>query len=160
MLNLRFLGRPDFQSRGPQNPNFEGLWSDLGQKSGAPQTQIQRPQIQRPILGPLMITVQRLRIATADCRGSRDHSALRSLPEIIGGFLKATCAMIWSGSQWSNNSTPPPHHAVRYQSGILSHSILQVSQCIALYPPPKSPVSTFEGGRSALAASHSSADNQ
>ena len=53
VVGSAFLGRPDFQSRGPQTLDFEGFRSDLGQKSGAPQTQIQGPPIQRPILGPL-----------------------------------------------------------------------------------------------------------
>ena len=35
-------------------PYFEGFRSDLGQKSWAPQTQVQGPRIQRPILGPLI----------------------------------------------------------------------------------------------------------
>ena len=51
-LNLRFWA-PRSSVQGPQNPYFEGFRSNLGQKSGAPQTQIQRPRIQRPILGPL-----------------------------------------------------------------------------------------------------------
>ena len=51
-LNLRFWGGPIFSPEAP-NPYFEGFRSDLGQKSGVPQTQIQRPRIQRPILGPL-----------------------------------------------------------------------------------------------------------
>ena len=52
-LNLRFWGAPIFSPEVP-NPCFEGFQSNLGQKSGAPQTQIQRPRIQRPIVGPLI----------------------------------------------------------------------------------------------------------
>ena len=48
------FGAPRFSVQRPPNPYFEGFRSDLGQKSGAPQTQIQRPRIQRPILGPLI----------------------------------------------------------------------------------------------------------
>ena len=40
VVESAFLGRPDFQSGGPQNPYFEGFRSDLGQTSGAPQTQM------------------------------------------------------------------------------------------------------------------------
>ena len=54
VVESAFSGRPDFQSRAAQNPYFEGFGGDLGQKSGAPQAQIQRPRIQRPILGPLI----------------------------------------------------------------------------------------------------------
>ena len=54
VVESAFWGRPDFQSRGSPDPYFEGFRSDLGQKSGAPQTQIQRPRIHRPILGPLI----------------------------------------------------------------------------------------------------------
>ena len=53
VVESAFLGRPDFQSTGPKTPYFEGFRSNLGQKSGAPQTQIQRRRIQHPILGPL-----------------------------------------------------------------------------------------------------------
>ena len=53
-IHGRFWGAPIFSPEVPQNPCFEGFWSDLGQKSGVPQTQIQRPRIQRPILGPLI----------------------------------------------------------------------------------------------------------
>ena len=39
-LNLRFWGAPIFSPEAPQT-FFEGFRSDLGEKSGAPQTQIQ-----------------------------------------------------------------------------------------------------------------------
>ena len=56
VVESAFLGCPDFQSRGPKAPSyFEGFRSDMGQESGAPQTQIQRPRIQCPILGPLSV---------------------------------------------------------------------------------------------------------
>ena len=53
VVGSAFLGAPRFSAQRPQNPYFEGFRSDVGQKSGAPQTQIQRPRIQRPILGHL-----------------------------------------------------------------------------------------------------------
>ena len=49
------FGVPRFSVQRSPNPYFEGFRSDLGQKSGAPQTQIRRPRIQRPILGPLKL---------------------------------------------------------------------------------------------------------
>ena len=52
-LDLRFWGAP-ISVQSPQNLDFEGFRSDLGQNSGAPQTQIQRPRIRRPILGHLI----------------------------------------------------------------------------------------------------------
>ena len=48
------FGALRFSVRRPQNPYFEGFRSDLGQKSGAPQSRIQRPRIQCPMLGPLI----------------------------------------------------------------------------------------------------------
>ena len=54
-LNLAFLGRPDFQSRGPQIPIFKGFGTS-GRKIGAPQKrQIQPRRIQRPICGPHLL---------------------------------------------------------------------------------------------------------
>ena len=52
-LDLR-LGCPRLPVQRPPAPYFEGFRSDLEQKSGAPQTQIQQPRIQRPILDPLI----------------------------------------------------------------------------------------------------------
>ena len=37
------FGAPRFSVQRPKNPYFEGFRSDVAQKSGAPQTQIQRP---------------------------------------------------------------------------------------------------------------------
>ena len=34
----RFLGRPDFQSRGPQIPIFKGFWDLWTENRGAPKT--------------------------------------------------------------------------------------------------------------------------
>ena len=52
-LDLAFLGRPDFQSRGPKILILKGFGTS-GRKFGAPQKrQIQPRQIQPPILGPL-----------------------------------------------------------------------------------------------------------
>ena len=51
-LNLRFWGAPIFSPEAPK-PLFWRVSERFGAKSGAPQTQIQRPRIQRPILGPL-----------------------------------------------------------------------------------------------------------
>ena len=54
-LNLAFLGRPDFQSRGPQMLVLKGFRTS-GLKIGAPQKrQIQPRRIQPPILGPLKL---------------------------------------------------------------------------------------------------------
>ena len=52
LVDSAFLGRPDFQSSGPKTLILK-VSEQFGAKSGAPQTQIQRPRIQRPILGPL-----------------------------------------------------------------------------------------------------------
>ena len=54
VVESAFLGRPDVQSRGPKTLILKGFGAIWGKKSGVPQTQIQRPRIQRPILGPLM----------------------------------------------------------------------------------------------------------
>ena len=52
-LNLAFLGRPDFESRGPKILVLKGFGAS-GWKIGAPQKrQIQPRRIQPPILGPL-----------------------------------------------------------------------------------------------------------
>ena len=37
-LNLALLGRPDFQSRGPQIPIFKGFWDLWTENRGAPKT--------------------------------------------------------------------------------------------------------------------------
>ena len=37
-LDLAFLGRPDFQFRGPQIPIFEGFWDCVQKNRGAPKT--------------------------------------------------------------------------------------------------------------------------
>ena len=51
-----FLGRPDVQSRGPQNTYFNGFWGTSGLKIGAPQKRENQPRrIQPPILGPLIL---------------------------------------------------------------------------------------------------------
>ena len=53
-LNLAFLGRPDFQSRGPKTLVLKGFGTS-GLKIGAPQKrQIQPPRIRPPILGPVL----------------------------------------------------------------------------------------------------------
>ena len=53
VVELAFLGRPDFQSRGPKIVVLKGLGTS-GRKIGAPQKrQIQPRRIQPPILGPL-----------------------------------------------------------------------------------------------------------
>ena len=54
VVNLCFWGALIFSPEA-QNPYFEGLRSDLGQTSGASQTPIQQPRIQRPILGSLSV---------------------------------------------------------------------------------------------------------
>ena len=52
-LNLAFLGRPDFQSRGPKMLVLKGLGTS-GRKIGAPQKhQIQPRRVQPPTLGRL-----------------------------------------------------------------------------------------------------------
>ena len=54
-LDLAFLGRPTFPSRGPKTLILKGFGTS-GRKSGAPQKrQIQPRRIQPPILGPLNI---------------------------------------------------------------------------------------------------------
>ena len=54
-LDLAFLGRPDFPSRGPQIPTFEGF-GDFWTEQGAPQKhQIQPRRIQPPICDILII---------------------------------------------------------------------------------------------------------
>ena len=52
-LHLRF-GVPRFSVQRPRNPYSKEFQSDLGQESGTPQMQIQRPRMQRPILSPLI----------------------------------------------------------------------------------------------------------
>ena len=54
VVRSAFFGVHRFSVQRPPNPYFEGFRSDLGQKSGAPQTQIQRRRIQRAIPGPLI----------------------------------------------------------------------------------------------------------
>ena len=78
VVESAFLGRPDFQSRRLQTHILKGFDAILGQKSGAPQTQIQRPRIQRPILGlPNHASFQgTVYIAAATARDSRDFGAL------------------------------------------------------------------------------------
>ena len=83
VVESAFLGRPDFQSRGPQTLILKGFGAILGPKSGAPQTQIQRPWIQCPILGPLSKVESR----NIDSESpSESHPILRSRPPFTGAF--------------------------------------------------------------------------
>ena len=70
VVESAFLGRPDFSPKGP-NPCFEGFRSDVGQKSGAPQTQIQRPRIQRPIFGTLILLFRNTALFEGEKRAKR-----------------------------------------------------------------------------------------
>ena len=54
------FGAPRSSVQRPPNPYFKGFWSDLGQKSGVPKTQIQRARIQTSILGPPTLAAKSL----------------------------------------------------------------------------------------------------
>ena len=67
MVEFLFLGRPDFQPRGPKILILKGLGAS-GRKIGAPQKrESQTRRIQPPVLGPLSHNEAGLR-----CLGARD----------------------------------------------------------------------------------------
>ena len=105
VVESAFLGRPDFQSRGPQNPCFEGFRSDLGQKSGAPQTQIQRPRIQRPILGPLRV-VETVVLENSVFVPCRKHVALTNISKILIVLLRPGNRRKWRVPPRQNDRLP------------------------------------------------------
>ena len=79
LLNLhfwgtRFWGTPIFSPEAPK-PLFRRVSERFGAKIGAPQTQIERPRIQRPILGPLRL-------------GATEPTAERRWCSERGGFLR------------------------------------------------------------------------
>ena len=113
-LDLHFWGTPIFS---PEDPKHFFQWrvgSNLGQTSGAPQTQLQRRRIQHPVLAPLKYFVSNGRrsqpVSTAKTErksGTSAQNNWRRAHHMSNGIFmwKKKCAtLVWN--TWRTRCTP------------------------------------------------------